>query len=286
MRELFFKIFSDTPFNSGITLEVFNVWHILYIVVILALIAFAAITFRNKTMATKEKVLRILAGVLLFSYVSDFFVHDFVYSDYHETGEFVGGGLNMDKLPFHLCTTMCIILFFVTFNQKLRKFLEPIAAIAITGSLMYMCYPADGCEPWCYRMVQTMFFHGVEMAWGVLAVSMGLTKLRWKNIWQSYVLLIGIAAWAKLGNELLEYNWFFLTYNPFYIDALDSPWLLPIIVPAAVFGGCVIIYGAKSGIAAICKKYGIHNNSAEVIPFSKPEEPALAEVAATEETNE
>ncbi len=287
LRNFLFKLFSDTPLNAGekfLFME-FSIWHILYMIAIFGLIAFAALKFRNKTIETKEKVLRILAGALLFSYLSDFFFHDFVYAETLADGSIVDR-LNMDKLPFHLCTSMGIILFFVTYNKKLRKFLEPVAAIAITGSLMYICYPTNDCEPWCYRLVQTMFFHGVEMAWGVLAISMGLTKLRWKNVWQAYVLLIGITVWAKIGLTVYGYNWFFLRENPFYITALDLPWLLPIIVPAAIFLVCVIVYGIKSGIAAICKKYGINNDSAEVIPFEKPEEPALAEVAATEETNE
>ena len=289
MRNLFFKLFSDTPFGASATIESFDIWHILYLIAIFGLITLAAFIFKNKKLETKEKVLRVLAAVLLFSYLTDYFVHDFVYADYVETtGEYVRGGLNMDKLPFHICTVMCPILLFTTYNKKLHKFLEPVAAIAITAPMMYLVYPSTGVggEPWCYRVVQTMFFHGVEMAWGILAVAMGLTKLEWKNVWKAEILLIGITLWAKLGVTMLEYNWFFLESNPFGIEALDKPWLLPIVVPTAIFAITASVYGVKTGIAALCKKFNIDNSSAEVVPFEKTETPALAEVAATEETNE
>ena len=258
IRDFFFKIFNDEPLGTNIVFEEFSIWHILYIVIIFGLITLAAFTFKDKTLETKEKVLRVLAGVLLFSYLSDFFIHDFLYAEViieAETGEeYIVDRLNMDKLPFHICTAMCPILFFTTYNKKLRRFLEPVAALAITAPMMYIFYPTDGCEPWCYRLVQTMFFHGVEMAWGVLAVAMGFTKLRWKNIWKVYVMLIGITLWAKLGVTLYGYNWFFLNYNPFGIEVLDKAWLLPIIVPMAIFAISAGVYGVNSGIIALMNK--------------------------------
>ena len=99
-----------------------------------------------------------------------------------------------------------------------------------------------------------MFFHGIELAWGVLMLTTGKTSLKWKNIWKAEILLIIITLWAKLGVTMLEYNWFFLIYNPFGIAALDKPWLLPIIVPSAIFLVVVAVYGINSGIVAIINK--------------------------------
>jgi hypothetical protein len=259
MRDLFFKLFSDTPFGAGDFwhIESFNIWHFFYLFLIFGGILAASFYLKDKSTETKEKVIRTLAALLMFSYLTDYFVHDFVYASFDAvTGEYTRFGLNMDKLPFHICTAMGIILTFATFNKKLERFYEPIAALAIVAPLMYLVYPSTGVggEFWCYRTVQTMFFHGIELAWGVLMLTTGKTSLKWKNIWKAEILLIIITLWAKLGVTMLEYNWFFLIYNPFGIAALDKPWLLPIIVPSAIFLVVVAVYGINSGIVAIINK--------------------------------
>ena len=152
MRNLFFKLFSDTPTGCGIEIASFNIWHFAYLFVIFGSIFLGYRILKNKSVETKEKVLGMIAFLLMFSYLTDFFVHDFVYASYNETtGEYTNAGLNMDKLPFHICTSMGVIVTFAQFNKRLHRFLEPIAAIAIVGPLMYLCYPSTGVggEPWC-----------------------------------------------------------------------------------------------------------------------------------------
>lgn len=257
MRNFFFKLFRDVPFGTSVEISSFNIWHILYLAAIFGCIIGGAFVLRKKSMDVKEKVLKTLAFLLMFSYLTDFFVHDFVYADFNSaTGEYVGAGLNMDKLPFHICTVMCPIIVFTQFNKRFEKFLEPVAALAIVAPMMYLTYPSTGVggEPWCYRVVQTMFFHGVELAWGVLTLAAGKTALKWKNIWKVEVLLVGITLWAKLGNEMLGYNWFFLRENPFGIAVLDKGWLLPILTPTAIFIIATAVYGINSGVLAIARK--------------------------------
>lgn len=253
MRDLFFKLFSDTPFGANVTVESFNIWHILYLVVILGGAIVTAVLLKNKDITIKEKILKTLAFLLVVSYISDFFVHEFVYADY-ENGEYIAAGLNMDKLPFHICTVMCPIIAFTQFNKKFERFIEPVAALAIVAPLMYLTYPSTGVggEPWCYRTFQTMFFHGVEFAWGFLAVAFGKTDFKFKNIWKAGVILVGIDLWAKLGNTLLEHNWFFIESDPFGIGL--PPWSLMILVPIAIFAMVAIIYGIYYGVIAIIKK--------------------------------
>ena len=259
MRDLFFKLFSDTPFGVGEVwhIQSFNIWHFVYIILIFGGIIGAAFYLKNKPATTSEKVLRTLAFLLVFSYLTDYFVHDFVYADFNEaTGEYTRGDLNMDKLPFHICTVLCPIIAFTQFNKRFQRFIRPVAVLAVVGPMMYLCYPSTGVggEAWCYRVVQTMFFHGVEMAWGALAIATGKTTLKWKTVWQPAVLLVCITLWAKLGATMLEYNWFFLRENPFGIEALNKPWLLPIITPLAIYIIAIAIYGINSGVQAIAKK--------------------------------
>ena len=96
MRELFFKLFETSHFNTGIQITPFSGAHIVYLILIFGGIVGGYLLLRHKDAVAKEKALRLLAYALVISYLSDFFVHEFVY-----------GGLNMDKLPFHICTVLC-----------------------------------------------------------------------------------------------------------------------------------------------------------------------------------
>ncbi|MBE7068199.1 MAG: hypothetical protein E7381_02750 [Clostridiales bacterium] len=251
MRKLFFKLFSDTPFIDGaIVIESFNIWHFLYLFIIIGLMIGGAFFLKNKCSETKEKVLRFLVYALVLSYISDWFVHDFVYSDDGVTGS----GLNMDKLPFHICTVLCPIIAFTQFNKRFKPIIEPVTALAIVAPLMYITYPSTGVggEPWCYRTLQTMFFHGVELAWGFLSLTTGTVQFKWKKIWKSLVMLAGVAVWAKLGNLLLGYNWFFIEKDPFGIGL--SPYILPFAVVSAIFAMVALIYAIYFGAKRLLTK--------------------------------
>ena len=237
MRELFFKLFEMSHFNTGIKITPFSVAHLVYMFLIFGGIALAWYLLRDKDDSKKEKALRFLSYALVISYLSDFFVHDFVY-----------GGLNMDKLPFHICTALCPLSAIAQFNRKGHKILEPMAVLATLAPMMYICYPAsigDG-EPWCYQAVQTMFFHGVLLAWGVLNLALGKVRLNWKNCWKCAVVLVSITLWAKLGNVLLEHNWFFLNEDALYIGLVSGgvipKWSLMIINPIVFFLAVLLVY--------------------------------------------
>ncbi len=238
MRELFFKLFEMSHFDTGITITAFSVPHLVYLALIFGGIIAAYFAYRNKSDASKEKVLRFLAYALVVSYLSDFFVHEFVYS-----------GLNTDKLPFHICTVLCPLTAIAQFNRNGNKIKEPIAVLAVLAPMMYLCYPAsigDG-EPWCYQAVQTMFYHGVLMAWGILSIALGAVKPDIRNVWKSGVALIGITLWAKLGNILMEHNWFFLEEDAFYIGLVENgiipKWVLMIVNPIVFFLAVLAVYG-------------------------------------------
>lgn len=249
MRELFFKLFESSHFNTGIQITPFSLSHIAYMVLIFGGIVLGWLCLRNQDVSKKEKALRFLAYALVVSYLSDFFVHEFVY-----------GGLNTDKLPFHICTVLCPLVAIAQFNRKGHKIAEPVAVLAILAPMMYLCYPASvgSGEPWCYQAVQTMFFHGVLMAWGILSVALGAVKADIKNCWKAAVLLVCITLWAKLGNVLMEHNWFFLEEDAFYIGLVESgvipKWLLMIVNPVVFFLAVLATYGVVYALRAAGKK--------------------------------
>ena len=238
MRELFFKLFEQSHFNTGIQITPFSMAHIVYMLLIFGGIILGWFCLRNKSTGQKEKALRFLAYTLVISYLSDFFVHEFVY-----------GGLNTDKLPFHICTVLCPLVAIAQFNHKGHKIAEPVAILSILAPMMYLCYPAsvgDG-EPWCYQAVQTMFFHGVLMAWGILSVALGAVKPDIKRCWQAGVALVCITLWAKFGNILMDHNWFFLEEDAFYIGLVENgiipKWVLMIVNPIVFFLAVLATYG-------------------------------------------
>ena len=61
------------------------------------------------------------------------------------------------------------------------------------------------------------------------------------------VLLVCITLWAKLGNILLEHNWFFLEEDAFYIGLVENgiipKWVLMIANPTAFFLAVLAVYG-------------------------------------------
>lgn len=249
MRDLFFKLFAMSYFDTGIQITPFSPAHIVYIVLIFGGTAAAWLVLRKKSAQTKEKFLRLLAYGLVVSYLSDFFCHEFVY-----------GGLNTDKLPFHICTVLCPLVAISQFNRKGSKIAEPVAMLAALSSMMYLCYPASvgTGEPWCYQAVQTMFYHGVLMAWGVLSMALGAVKPDIKHIWKSGLLLVCITLWAKLGNILMEHNWFFLEEDAFYIGLVGNgiipSWVLMIVNPVVFFLAVLATYGVVYALRALGKK--------------------------------
>lgn len=238
MRELFFKLFRMSYFDTGISVTAFSVSHLIYFTLIFGLVILGHFMLHNRPMANKIKALRLLAYAIAFSYLSDFFFHEFVY-----------GGLNTDKLPFHICTVLCPLACFAQFNHNGKKILEPVAILAVIAPMMYLCYPANigSGEPWCYQAVQTMFYHGVLMGWGILTLSLGVIEPQIKDSWKLAIMLAGITLWAKLGNILLEHNWFFLEEDAFYIGLVENgvipKWSLMIANPVAFYLVALIIYG-------------------------------------------
>lgn len=250
MRELFFTLFEQSHFNTGIKVTPFSLSHVFYLLLIFGGIVGGYFLLRKCTMERKISVMKILIVLLTVSYISDFFVHEFVYASYDEAGKLIsGGGLNMDKLPFHICTALCPLTLFAQFNKYGKKILEPIVMLASLAPLMYLFCPISvgSGEPWCYQTVQTMFFHGVLLAWGILNIALGIVKPNIKKCYTSAIALVGITLWAKFGSVILAHNWFFLDEDAFYIGLVEKgiipKWTLMIINPVVFFSAVLALYG-------------------------------------------
>ncbi len=250
MRELFFKLFGMSHFDTGIKITAFSIPHFVYLGLIVGGILTLYFVYRNRTDAQKEKLLRVLVYALMISYLSDFFVQDFVYPD----------GMNTEKLPFHICIVTGVLMPFAQFNRRGRKILEPVAVMAVLAPMMYLCFPAsvgEG-EPWCYQAVQTMFFHGTQLAWGILTLALGQAEPKFRTVWKPAVLLAGITLWAKFGNLIYNRNYFFLEEDCFFIGMVEKgwipKWLLMVMNPAVYFLAVLLLYSVCAWIRAVRKK--------------------------------
>lgn len=236
MAEFLTKLFGSSSGKVEITL--FSIWHILYIVLIIGLAIGAHFILRHKSDKAKQTTLNVLAYLIIGAYLLDFFIMPFSQ-----------GKIDIDKLPFHICTLTGIFIPFVQFNKKFKPIKNVITCFAIVSSLMYITYPGSalgGVTPWCYKVVQTFVFHGLVFAWGLLSVSLKQAEFKWKDIWQEAVGLVVMVAWASLGNFAYNgipdghhYDWFFITGSTF---PFIPKGLMPLCTFTAVFAMCAIIF--------------------------------------------
>ncbi len=243
MRDLFFKLFEQSHFQTGIKLTPYSLSHILYLLLIFGALALLYFQLRNASAHSKEMAMRGLVYALMLSYFSDFFVQQFVY-----------GAMTEEKLPFHVCIVTAVMMPVAQFNHNGKKILEPIVVLAVLSPLMYLGYPAsvgEG-EPWCYQTVQVMFFHGVQLIWGLLNLMLGIVKLEFPHAWKAGVLLMGITVWAKFGNLIYDRNFFFLEEDALFLGMVERgvlpEWSLMVINPVVYFMAVIMLYGICHGI--------------------------------------
>ncbi len=243
MRELFVKLFEQSHFGTGITVKPYNLPHLVYLGLIFGTIFFLYMRLRNSGPEQKKKAMGGLVNVLMLSYLSDFFVQQFVY-----------GGMTEEKLPFHICIVTAVLMPLVQYNKKFEKMKEPVAVLATLSSLMYLSFPASvgGGEPWCYQTVQVMFFHGTQLVWGILNLLLGIVEPQMRRVWRAGALLLGITFWAKLGNLIYDRNFFFLEEDAFFIGLVEQgiieKWVLMVLNPLVYFMAVLALYGVCYGI--------------------------------------
>lgn len=221
---------------GSVDMTLFSAWHIGFVLLICALITGAAFLLWKRSPKCKKIVLNVIAITTLCLYIFDFFVQPFMSDDFT---------LNIDKLPFHICTIVGIVIVFAQFSKK-NWFRETAAALACISSLMYLVYPGSalgGVSPWCYKVLQTFIYHGLLLAWGVLSLTTGEIKLNIKHIWYPLLGLVAICLWATLGNICFNggghWDWFFITGSTFPFIPAN---LMPLASVAACYGVTCIVY--------------------------------------------
>ncbi len=238
----------DTAFTC------FGLWHILYLAAICGVILTVTLLLRNRTDVARRRATSAALYTALGLYMADFFLMPFAY-----------GEIDLEKLPFHACTAMCLLCFVSRHNRFFSRFKNQFILLGLLSNLIYVLYPAGvgwyGVHPLCYRVWQTLLYHGAMTAFGIFSLGFGEVKLEWKKCPRDLALLGVMTLWALLGNTLYNglddrfFNWFFVVRDPFYIlPAEIAPFIMPFLMVAVMFAGEMLIYAACFGLTRLSGK--------------------------------
>ncbi len=212
MLEWLHDLLQNNP--NGLELTFLGWFHILYIVLDLALIAALSTFFIQKEKITQEKFLWGLTIFIVVSYVVDLSLQPIIYLGEAGVWEAI-----INKLPFHLCT-MNTILIPVAMLVKKNWLRDIIVAFAFFGGTLFLIAPQTyvqgGYSPFCYQVLQTFIYHGAMLCWAVFALFSRFVRPKFIDaLWATLALPV-IAAWAEIGNLVFftpERNFLFLHHD-------------------------------------------------------------------------
>lgn len=268
MYEFLNGLFTDK--DTGVfVFKAFSLCHILYLLIIIGAIVLTIYLVKGKSQQVKKKVIDFTIIAALCLYIADFFLMPFSY-----------GYIDVDKLPFHLCTSMSILCVLARRTKFLSKFKTTFTIMGFIGALMYLSYPAGVAEAdgYSYRIIQTVLYHGLMLAQGVFAIAFDDLDLDVKNFKFDLIAVFCLTVWAFLGNTLYsgtltetctcvegctnvinvynhDFNWFFVKHDALYIisDEIDV-YFAPFMMIIIVFGLSFVIRFLSLQILKLCKK--------------------------------
>ena len=237
--------------NGGITFSCFGLWHLCYLFVAVLVIVFTVAFIKNKDDKTKQKAMAFFINCAFGLYMADFFLMPFAY-----------GKIDIEKLPFHVCTAMCVMCFLSGHNSFLGRYKLQFAMLGFISNMVYMIYPAGlmwyQVHPLSYRVVQTLVFHGFMTAYGLAVLLFCNERFEWKRCYKDLIVIVCMTLWALLGNTLYNgtawgqtcfYNWFFVVRDPFYmLPEHIAPFIMPFVNIIVFFAVEMIAYAVLGAI--------------------------------------
>lgn len=214
--------------KDGYIFTIFDLWHMGYMAFFVAMAAFVCWYLRNKSREKRIRVIEIFSMITFGLYMADVFLMPFAYGEIH-----------IEKLPFHVCTAMCVMCFLSRRVEWLKKFKIPIATMGFISNLSFLVVPAgvmwNEVHPLCYRAMQTLCFHGFMAVYGFLVLLYEREDFSWKKYYRDIMVMVGMTVWALMGNTLYNhdsafYNWFFVVRDPFFlIPEQIAPYVMPFV---------------------------------------------------------
>ena len=234
----------------------FGLWHFVYIFLTAALFGTLFILFKDKNNDAKSRIMLTLINISFSLYILDFFLMPFAY-----------GEIDIEKLPFHICTVMCVMCFLSNHIEWLKPLRVHFALLGFISNLVYLIYPAGvmwhATHPLSYRVIQTLVFHGIMTVYGLLVLVWDNESLRFKECYKDLAIVGSMTVWAIIDNLLYNgnvgeyshfFNWFFVVRDPFYILPENiAPFVMPFVNVALFFGVEMLIYLIISKVKEVTK---------------------------------
>jgi len=242
MYPLLHELLSDR--KGGPVFTCFSPWHLFLILLAVGAAAAAAYSMKKLPPEGRERVLDRWIDLAFGLYIADFFLMPFAY-----------GYIDIEKLPFHICTAMCVACFASRRWLPLKPWRTSLAMLGFLSNLVYLVYPAgvmwQQVHPVSYRVIQTLTFHGIMAVYGVLGLCFGEEPPSCRHWRKDLTVITAMTAWAVLGNFLYNgtagsydhfFNWFFTVRDPFYLlPEKIAPCLMPFINIAVFFGAEMVL---------------------------------------------
>lgn len=256
MYAFFHALLSDK--KGGAVFSCFGIWHLCYIFAVILAAALIVFCLKKKELSTKRNVSGVLINLAFGLYIADFFLMPLAF-----------GEIDIEKLPFHVCTAMCVMCFLSHHTRALQKWRVHFALLGFLSNLIYLLYPAGvmwyQVHPLSYRVIQTLLFHGIMTLYGLFELAFGEQTLEWKNCYRDLAVIVSMTVWARIGNTVYNgqageyshnFNWFFVVRDPFYLlPEAVAPYVMPVLNVAAFFAVELLVYAAYRGTRKmICEK--------------------------------
>ena len=204
--------------KGGEVFTCFGPWHLGWIALTVLTGAVLITKLRRCDRAQTEWVRDRLIALAFGLYILDFFLMPLAY-----------GEIDIEKLPFHACTAMCVCCFWSGHSPRLGRFRASFALLGFVSNVVYLIYPAS------VACLLTLIFGDLGTWRQHLSVTAAMT------------------AWAMLGNgvynsEARLYNWFFVVRDPFGIlPAAVSPFVMPVL-------NIVLFFSVEMAVCAILRR--------------------------------
>ncbi len=230
MYDFLHRLLSDK--KDGILFKCFGAWHWCYIIAA-AVLGIAMVRFlKSKGTETRNRVITFFIDLVFCLYLSDYFLRPLAF-----------GEIDIENLPFHLCTSMCVMCFISRHNKRLYEYRTHFALLGFISNFVYLIYPAGimwyQVHPFCYRALSTLVFHGIMAVYGLLVLVYEQNDFGFKPCRRDFFVTLTAILWAMLGSYCFNgingsynyrYNWFFVVRDPFYILPLTiSRFVMPIL---------------------------------------------------------
>ena len=231
--------------KGGEIFTLFGAWHFFYIVLTVFTIVLVLILLKKKSKSFKSETTKIFIYIAFGLYVLDFFLMPLAY-----------GEIDIEKLPYHACTAMCVLCFLSYHNRFLEKYRLSFVLLGFISNFVYLIYPAGvmwhAVHPISYRVIQTLFFHSIMTIYGLLTLIYEHDKFNIKKCYKDLGVIVFMTAWALVGNYAYNgtsneyshfFNWFFVVRDPFYaIPESIAPFVMPFLNIIIFFAVEIIIH--------------------------------------------